>query len=142
MKTIPHTQIAEPAVTCSTCAACCCQLEVMLITDTGVPERFIDTDDWGGEVMLRLDDGWCAALDRNTMMCTIYEKRPLICREFEMGAPECIEERQGFRRRIAGLKLSQYQCGSKPAPTFSTALRLTTASCNAMRNFLHHRSEW
>jgi Fe-S-cluster containining protein len=46
--------------------------------------------------MLRLDDGWCAALDRNTMMCTIYEKRPLICREFEMGAPECIDERLGI----------------------------------------------
>ncbi len=47
--------------------------------------------------MLRLDDGWCAALDRNSMMCTIYEKkRPLICREFEMGAPECITERQGI----------------------------------------------
>ena len=29
-------------------------------------------------------------------MCTIYEKRPLICREFEMGAPECLEERQGI----------------------------------------------
>ncbi|TFY86957.1 YkgJ family cysteine cluster protein [Pseudomonas kairouanensis] len=96
MTNIPHTQIAEPAVTCSTCAACCCQLEVMLITDTGVPERYIDTDDWGGEVMLRLDDGWCAALDRDTMMCTIYERRPLICREFEMGAPECLEERQGI----------------------------------------------
>ena len=74
MTNIPHTQIAEPAVTCSTCAACCCQLEVML----------------------RLDDGWCAALDRDTMMCTIYERRPLICREFEMGAPECIEERKGI----------------------------------------------
>ncbi|MCP2074418.1 UNVERIFIED_ORG: Fe-S-cluster containining protein [Pseudomonas lini] len=96
MKTIPLHEIAAPVVTCSTCAACCCQLEVMLITDTGVPERFIDTDDWGGEVMLRLDDGWCAALDRDSMMCTIYEKRPLICREFEMGAPECIEERLGI----------------------------------------------
>jgi len=40
--------------------------------------------------------GWCAALDRDTMMCTIYERRPLICREFEMGAPECLEERQGI----------------------------------------------
>ena len=94
---IPSLQLpAESAITCSTCAACCCQLEVMLITDTGVPERYIDTDDWGGEVMLRLDDGWCAALDRDTMMCTIYDRRPLICREFEMGAPECIAEREGI----------------------------------------------
>ena len=68
----------------------------MLITDTGVPERFIDTDDWGGEVMLRLDDGWCAALDRNSMRCTIYEVRPLISREFELGAAECLEERRGI----------------------------------------------
>ncbi|MEE5081807.1 YkgJ family cysteine cluster protein [Pseudomonas alliivorans] len=88
--------IDKEPVTCSTCAACCCQLEVMLITDTGVPERYIDTDDWGGEVMLRLDDGWCAALDRNTMMCTIYEKRPLICREFEAGAEDCLNERKGI----------------------------------------------
>jgi Fe-S-cluster containining protein len=96
MTTIPVTQIAEAAVTCSTCAACCCQLEVMLITETGVPERFIDTDDWGGEVMLRLDDGWCAALDRNSMMCSIYEQRPLICREFEMGEVDCLNERRGI----------------------------------------------
>ena len=94
---IPTHQIpTETAVTCSTCAACCCQLEVMLITDTGVPERFIDNDDWGGEVMLRLDDGWCAALDRNSMMCTIYEKRPLICREFETGSEDCMNERRGI----------------------------------------------
>lgn len=94
---IAHAQLPnEPQVTCSTCAACCCQLEVMLITDTGVPERYIDTDDWGGEVMLRLEDGWCAALDRNTMMCTIYEKRPLICREFEAGAEDCLNERKGI----------------------------------------------
>ncbi|WP_219853726.1 YkgJ family cysteine cluster protein [Pseudomonas viridiflava] len=94
---IPVVAIAgETQVTCSTCAACCCQLEVMLITDTGVPERYIDIDEWGGEVMLRLDDGWCAALDRNTMMCTIYEKRPLICREFEAGAEDCLNERKGI----------------------------------------------
>ena len=49
MTNIPHTQITEPTVTCSTCAACCCQLEVMLITDTGVPERYIDTDDWAAK---------------------------------------------------------------------------------------------
>jgi len=26
-------------------------------------------------------------------MCRIYEVRPLICREFEMGAPDCVDER-------------------------------------------------
>jgi Fe-S-cluster containining protein len=65
----------------------------MLITDTGVPERFIETDDWGSQTMARLDDGWCAALDRRTMSCSIYRLRPLICREFEMGGSDCLEER-------------------------------------------------
>ncbi len=80
-------------VTCSTCKANCCRLEVMLITDTGVPEQYIQEDKWGAMSMARLDDGWCAALDRSTMLCSIYDKRPWICREFEMGGYECIDER-------------------------------------------------
>ncbi|MDA9346274.1 YkgJ family cysteine cluster protein [Porticoccaceae bacterium] len=47
-----------------------------MITDTGVPEEYIKIDEWGAETMARLDDGWCAALDRETKMCTIYELRP------------------------------------------------------------------
>jgi len=66
----------------------------MLITDTGVPEHYIDTDPWGGRVMARLDDGWCAALNRDTLMCKIYDNRPLLCREFEMGGDECVMERK------------------------------------------------
>ena len=66
----------------------------MLITETGVPDRFIAVDEWGGETMAQLDDGWCAALDRNTMMCMIYEKRPMICRELEMGENECVSIRE------------------------------------------------
>ena len=50
--------------------------------------------------MRRLDDGWCAALDRNTMMCRIYEVRPLICREFEMGEPDCLDERDKWFIRL------------------------------------------
>jgi len=92
---IAHQQINTPTVSCTSCAACCCRLEVLLLTDTGVPERFIDEDDWGGQVMRRLDDGWCAALDRNSMRCTIYTNRPLICREFELGSEDCLEERKG-----------------------------------------------
>ncbi|MCG6199992.1 YkgJ family cysteine cluster protein [Psychromonas antarctica] len=90
---IEITTLADTEVSCANCEACCCRLEVMIITDTGVPDNYIKTDRWGGQTMARLDDGWCAALDRNTMRCTIYEKRPLICREFEMGETECIAER-------------------------------------------------
>lgn len=94
-KTISSTP--EP-VTCANCQACCCQLEVRIVTDTGVPFQYIDYDKWGSEVMKRADDGWCQALDRNTLMCTIYENRPLTCREFEMASNECITERE-----IAGI---------------------------------------
>ncbi|WP_192022715.1 YkgJ family cysteine cluster protein [Shewanella sp. WPAGA9] len=84
----------DPNATCITCKACCCKLEVMIISDTGVPDEYISEDSWGGQVMKRLDDGWCAAVDRGTLMCTIYENRPWICREFEMGSFECVEERK------------------------------------------------
>ncbi len=80
-------------VTCSSCMACCCKLEVFLLTDTGVPARYIDIDEWGHSTMHRSDDGWCVALDRNTMLCTIYEQRPLVCREFEEGSDDCLAER-------------------------------------------------
>ena len=52
--------------------------------------------DHHAEVMARLDDGWCAALDRETLMCTIYERRPAICRDFEMGEHECLTERKEY----------------------------------------------
>jgi len=90
---IKVTELPDPEITCSSCQACCCRLEVIILTNTGVPQRHIQTDEWGGEVMARLDDGWCSALDRDTLLCTIYENRPLICREFEMGSYECIAER-------------------------------------------------
>lgn len=83
----------DTKVTCANCEACCCRLEVLLITETGVPDAYIETDEWGGGRMVRLDDGWCAALDRTTMACSIYENRPKICRDFEMGSCECITER-------------------------------------------------
>ena len=91
--TIEATTLPDTEVSCENCEACCCRLEVMLITDTGVPDNFIEIDKWGGRRMARLEDGWCSALDRNTMMCMIYEKRPWICREFETGEYECISVR-------------------------------------------------
>ena len=58
-----------------------------------VPSELMAVDRWGGQVMLRLDDGWCAALDRITMLCGIYDRRPTICREYQVGGSECLTER-------------------------------------------------
>jgi Fe-S-cluster containining protein len=91
--TIDATPLPEAVVTCANCKACCCRLEVMLITDTGVPDHFIELDNWGSPTMARLEDGWCSALDRDTLKCSIYENRPWVCREFEMGEYECLSER-------------------------------------------------
>ena len=91
--TIEAAILPDAKVTCPTCQACCCRLEVMLITDTGVPDNFIEVDKWGGRRMVRLDDGWCSALDRHSMLCTIYARRPGVCRDFDMGGDECISER-------------------------------------------------
>ena len=95
--TIEVVTVSNDDVTCSTCKASCCRLEVMLVTDTGVPEEYIEVDQWGAMTMARLDDGWCAALDRDSMLCTIYDKRPWICREFATGSDECLSERASLK---------------------------------------------
>ena len=83
-------------VRCDNCEACCYRLEVMLISETGVPHYYIEQNEAGSSVMSRLEDGWCVALDRTTMKCTIYDKRPWVCREFEMGSYECVVERRDY----------------------------------------------
>ena len=64
--------------------------------DDDVPVEMIESDRWGGEVMARLGDGWCIALDRDTMRCRIYELRPTVCREFEVASNECLTERKAL----------------------------------------------
>ena len=61
--------------------------------DDDIPPGLTEQDRWGGWVMARLDDGWCSALDRNTLLCTIYERRPMICRDYQVGDFDCIQER-------------------------------------------------
>lgn len=91
----------DPAITCASCKACCCHLEVILMGDDDPPQAFVETDAWGGQVMARLEDGWCAALDRDTMLCRIYARRPGVCRDFEVGSSECIVERATLIKVIA-----------------------------------------
>lgn len=88
------------AVSCASCEACCCRLEVMLMGDDDVPPALTEQDPWGGTVMRRLDDGWCAALNRNTMRCSIYERRPNLCRDYPEGGDDCRLERSTYFARI------------------------------------------
>ena len=82
-----------PAISCTTCKACCCRLEVMLMSGDDIPAVLTKQDQWGGWIMRRLEDGWCAALDRQTMLCTIYVRRPMICGEYQAGDSDCMEQR-------------------------------------------------
>ncbi len=86
----------DAAIACDSCKACWCGLEVMLMAEDDVPPELTQVDPWGGQVMARFADGWCAALERNTMLCGIYERRPTICRDYLLGDSECIAERSNL----------------------------------------------
>ena len=64
--------------------------------DDDIPEASTRQDRWGGWVMRRLDDGWCVALNRQSMLCTIYERRPAVCRDYPVGDSECMGERSRY----------------------------------------------
>lgn len=66
---------------------------VVLQPEDRVPPWLVD-ERHGLEVMRQLDDGWCAALDRGTFRCGIYEQRPQACRDFATGSRECRTERR------------------------------------------------
>lgn len=88
-----HLSSCDPNVTCTSCAARCCRMQVLLFGDNAVPAYMTEANDWGGTAMRRLADGWCTALNRDTLLCTIYGERPGVCRDYAMGGAECIAER-------------------------------------------------
>ena len=96
--------VTEAAAHCSHCPAICCQLKVILIAGDHPPEQYVDVDEDGHEIMGKGDDGWCAALDRDAMRCSIYEQRPFVCREFAMGGSDCLDERESWRRIAVSLR--------------------------------------
>lgn len=94
----PVNDAPTTTVSCDSCEACCCRLEVLLDDDRGIPAIYTALDAWGGLVMRRLEDGWCAALDRKTFRCSIYANRPQNCRDFTLGSAECRDERAQMNR--------------------------------------------
>ena len=92
---------ASDAADCAHCDAVCCRLTVVLTGQDAVPAHFTATTERGLAVMARNADGWCAALDRTRMCCSIYANRPQVCRRFAMDGPYCRAVRTDYRERIA-----------------------------------------
>lgn len=70
------------------CKAHCCSLNGILLTQEEA-EEFIASEipiEWHPDLhdheMRRDADGFCACLDRQTRRCSIYEHRPLTCKQF------------------------------------------------------------
>jgi Fe-S-cluster containining protein len=68
------------------------------------PDHYLDRDEHGMFIMAKSDDGWCVALDRESLRCTIYQRRPWVCREFAMGGTDCRDERADWRRIMIALE--------------------------------------
>ena len=76
--------LVEPPKSCVGCGACCIGLLVEIEpSDYDGPPASMTHKVAGGKVeMKRREDKSCVALDLDTMLCTIYDNRPTICREF------------------------------------------------------------
>lgn len=78
---------------CKGCGACCSHLSVELIPGKDdVPDymtEFVKDYAVDVEVMKQRTDGRCIALGKDNI-CTIYNRRPQVCKDFERGKPECI----------------------------------------------------
>lgn len=84
---------------CSDCAKCC-HYVVALGPGDDVPEDFVVEHD-GVRCMDQHGDGGCVALDPVTRLCTIYERRPQICRDLARGGSLCRRAVLGRRGNLA-----------------------------------------
>lgn len=93
---------------CLRCGACCHSQSERFVRVTGADwtrlgdaaERLAHFIGRGNEAYMKMSDGHCAALDVRVdanqqveYFCTIYDRRPQICRDLARGSPECEGER-------------------------------------------------
>jgi uncharacterized protein len=79
---------------CTACGKCCHLLVELTPLVDDVPEEFV-VEHAGVRCMDQTGNGACIALDPATQLCTIYERRPQVCRDFNRGDSLC-------RRAVAG----------------------------------------
>lgn len=83
---------------CDRCQAVCCRLTVVLQPGDRIESHLHGPNAEGVDVMTKGADGWCLALDRKRMRCSIYDHRPDDCRRFVMGASYCQAVREDWQR--------------------------------------------
>ncbi|HUB91953.1 MAG TPA: YkgJ family cysteine cluster protein [Dyella sp.] len=87
---------------CAICDAVCCRLMVVLESEDNIPAHLTTQLPQGHRVMAHADDGWCVAMDRTRMNCSIYENRPAVCQRFVMGGPYCKAIRTEYVKQRTG----------------------------------------
>ena len=107
--------VSTPPMDCLRCGVCCFSPSDRFVRVTGEDwtrlgedaERVAHFAGRGNEAFMRMTDGHCAALELRRVaagagksvevstefFCTIYERRPQICRDLARGSPECAGER-------------------------------------------------
>jgi hypothetical protein len=102
---------------CVSCGTCCFSTAPDYLRVAGVDYERLGEDAeslvvWlGNRAYLRLEDGHCSALrldpQRGLFLCSVYERRPDVCRWLERGSGHCLGEREakGERPREALLSL-------------------------------------
>lgn len=101
--------IVDLPETCMGCAGCCwlhAEVEEGDPTPLGLTE--IDPED-GKRYMKRGKDMWCVALDKKTKLCTIYDKRPTCCREFEPGTKPCFDALYAVRYGVMATEFVKFE---------------------------------
>jgi Fe-S-cluster containining protein len=88
---------ASPAAfDCQSCGACCSGLGVDVSWQDDVPPEMVKYDTLFGPVM-RERKRRCIALKGTigcSVSCRIYERRPVVCRDFEPGSDLCLRMRR------------------------------------------------
>jgi Fe-S-cluster containining protein len=102
---LPDDHLVDPSVSCERCDAVCCRLTVVVMPDDKVPRQYTTHTPEGLEVMARDEDGWCVAMDRQKMCCSVYSQRPDVCRRFTMGSGFCRAEREAYLHRYDGVEI-------------------------------------
>jgi Fe-S-cluster containining protein len=108
---VPSTpiQAATEVPACLSCGTCCFSTLERYVPVSGDDyARLGDASEalvvWvENRAYLRLEDGHCAALavdpEHGLFTCTVYERRPGVCRELERGSPQCAGERDAKSER-------------------------------------------